>query len=620
MSVLQNRFYNNEASQDVWWDPQGGNDVFDGSTEAQSVLTYTRAKTLAAALLPTADDPVAIRSNVTFTLEGFSDSLADDTFLIAPFLQLKNTAQDTTILTPGIGCTVDIKALVHQGTNGIGVTLDSVFFVDLRIPSIAISGVGGTGIYTTGSILSINSLDTQLINSTEYGIRNTATAGSSSSVLTVNGGIITASSGSGVAVSQEGTSPCSIRGNHNITGAGKSLDVTGGCLFSDGNSISGDVTVASGAVLKSDATVLESGNITNNGTIIGDIGTKTYGDKEFQDDVVIKGNLDVQGTTTSVYTTNMNVSDAYITQNQGYKTTVAATAGNVYVTTPTNTTDSVTSGTFTPGAASVSNPTVITDGMGTFSPSDIIMIDATSSTNNDGIYEVLSHSGTTLTIKGIGGTSTADDFAQTQFNSGTDTCTITKVGVVVLRAGTDGILEQGTGNTSPLTYSDITNFDVTAVHVDIANEISGVTEKTTLVSEDVVLIEDSEDSNNKKRASLGNILDTTPVQEDDVLSGTENNYALNDLNSADVLRVTLSGGDVDLTGIVAPSPSENKILLIENADTSDILKIQHNDGGSTAANRFLCPDNSEFQVTRNSAVSISYDPTSSRWRLVSAPQ
>lgn len=47
--------------------------------------------------------------------------------------------------------------------------------------------------------------------------------------------------------------------------------------------------------------------------------------------------------------------------------------------------------------------------------------------------------------------------------------------------------------------------DEDAIHDNVAGEIAAVTEKTTPVDADLLLIEDSEDSNNKKRVQLGNL-------------------------------------------------------------------------------------------------------------------
>lgn len=50
-----------------------------------------------------------------------------------------------------------------------------------------------------------------------------------------------------------------------------------------------------------------------------------------------------------------------------------------------------------------------------------------------------------------------------------------------------------------------TGSDADAIHDNVASEISAITEKSTPVSADLLLIEDSADSNNKKRVQVGNL-------------------------------------------------------------------------------------------------------------------
>lgn len=47
--------------------------------------------------------------------------------------------------------------------------------------------------------------------------------------------------------------------------------------------------------------------------------------------------------------------------------------------------------------------------------------------------------------------------------------------------------------------------DPDAIHDNVAAEISAITEKTDPVAADLVLIEDSADTHNKKRGQLGNV-------------------------------------------------------------------------------------------------------------------
>lgn len=62
-------------------------------------------------------------------------------------------------------------------------------------------------------------------------------------------------------------------------------------------------------------------------------------------------------------------------------------------------------------------------------------------------------------------------------------------------------------NHSPVTWKDLTassGNDPDAIHDNVAGEIAAVTEKTTPIGSDSVLIEDSSDSNNKKRVLFSN--------------------------------------------------------------------------------------------------------------------
>lgn len=65
---------------------------------------------------------------------------------------------------------------------------------------------------------------------------------------------------------------------------------------------------------------------------------------------------------------------------------------------------------------------------------------------------------------------------------------------------------------SPITWREVTSLgsDPTAIHNNIASEISAITEKVTPVDADLLLIEDSADGNNKKGLQIGNLPNTAP--------------------------------------------------------------------------------------------------------------
>lgn len=97
--------------------------------------------------------------------------------------------------------------------------------------------------------------------------------------------------------------------------------------------------------------------------------------------------------------------------------------------------------------------------------------------------------------------------------------------------------------------------DGSAVHVDEASEISAVTEKATPIAADLLLIEDSADSNNKKRVQIGNLP-----------GAGETNLAANVGTGADIFR-DKTGVTFNFRGINAAS---TKISATVNADNVDL--------------------------------------------------
>lgn len=164
----------------------------------------------------------------------------------------------------------------------------------------------------------------------------------------------------------------------------------------------------------------------------------------------------VKGSSIGLYTDELNIESGYAFFNQNYTTVAAQTGGVVINYLPTSTATTVAATGFVAGVASVSNPTVRTVGSGTFSAGDLIMISGAHKETNDGLYEVLSHSGTLLTIRGVGTSATLQGFSSTQFETDTTVAgTITKVNVSVLRSGTDGVWEVGKGSTNSLSFNDL---------------------------------------------------------------------------------------------------------------------------------------------------------------------
>lgn len=117
------------------------------------------------------------------------------------------------------------------------------------------------------------------------------------------------------------------------------------------------------------------------------------------------------------------------------------------------TTDTVSGMKFHRGIDTVSNPTVDTVGAGTFSTGQIISYTPNGGTpkNNEGFYEVLSHTGNTLEVRGVGTSPVTESIGlKEQFLGQVGSGTFQHVAVSCVRVNSLGTLEQVKGNTTPL--------------------------------------------------------------------------------------------------------------------------------------------------------------------------
>jgi len=167
-------------------------------------------------------------------------------------------------------------------------------------------------------------------------------------------------------------------------------------------------------------------------------------------DMVIGGDLTVNGTTISIDSEQVNIADNHLYLNKDYTTVAAETGGLVVNYLPTATTDTAATGGF------ATTTTVETTGGSTFTAGDFIQISGADTASNDGLYEVLTHTTGSPNILTIA--TASEDFVNTAFTvDATDnSAVLTKVNVSILRAGTDGIWETASGSTSSgLTFSDL---------------------------------------------------------------------------------------------------------------------------------------------------------------------
>ncbi|HUV11777.1 MAG TPA: hypothetical protein VMX12_12440, partial [Acidimicrobiia bacterium] len=178
----------------------------------------------------------------------------------------------------------------------------------------------------------------------------------------------------------------------------------------------------------------------------------------FAGDLTITGDLTVQGTQFISDTTNVQVEDNHLYLNKGYETVSAETGGLVVNYLPTSTNDTVATGGFTAGVDGVSDPTIATTGAATFAATDLVQVEGAADPANDGLYEVQGHAANVLTLKStaFGVTNQVEDFTNNQLVTDTTVAgTIRKVNVSIIRAGTDGAWETGSGSATPITFSDL---------------------------------------------------------------------------------------------------------------------------------------------------------------------
>lgn len=200
------------------------------------------------------------------------------------------------------------------------------------------------------------------------------------------------------------------------------LSLLSGSTIGVGSSAAGAVTINSGS------TITIGANAT--AITLGSVGKVT----------TIAGDLVVDGTTTTVNSETVNISDNHLNLNAGYTTAAGQSGGVVVNYLPTATADTSDTGGF------ASSSTVNTVGAATFSAGDFVQVSGAANPQNEGIYEVVSHSSNLLTID----TTPTFSFAQSAFtvDTGDTTAVLTKINVSLLQAkASDGAWQVGTGST-----------------------------------------------------------------------------------------------------------------------------------------------------------------------------
>ena len=174
-------------------------------------------------------------------------------------------------------------------------------------------------------------------------------------------------------------------------------------------------------------------------------------------DVGITGDLDVQGTLTTINTTNLAVADRFIEHNAGYIASPAVTSGDVYTIDPdTGVQSAVDTGGFVAGVAATTDCDVTVASSASFAVGDLVAVTGANDANNDGLYEVASiPDGTSLRLSGQL-TANGEDFTKDDFTTDTTVAgTVTKVAVGVFQFTTTGTAQVAFGATTPLTFNNL---------------------------------------------------------------------------------------------------------------------------------------------------------------------
>jgi len=196
---------------------------------------------------------------------------------------------------------------------------------------------------------------------------------------------------------------------------------------------------------------------TNNLQLVEAVDPYLTRDVAEEDDLEIDSTLELQGETLALESDDIRAAAASLYLGDKYEVAAARTGGLVFNYLPTGTNASV-NGAFVAGVAAVSNPSVETDLSSVFAAGDLVQFANTNTVRNAGLYEVFSHVGTTLTVRGVGTNPAVESFTKTQFTADAVIAgTIRKVNVSVLRSGTNGAWQIGKGAATTLLFADVSD-------------------------------------------------------------------------------------------------------------------------------------------------------------------
>jgi len=171
-------------------------------------------------------------------------------------------------------------------------------------------------------------------------------------------------------------------------------------------------------------------------------------------------------------------------------------------------------------------------------------------------------------------------------------------------------------NKKKVEIGSLSSIDSDAIHKNIAGEISTIALKATPVAGDLIIIEDSVDSNNKKKVTIGSLPSSSPapvILSPPQITGNQDNYNPVGWAASDIVILDVNS-PVNITGFEAVLGYNEKMLV--NTHTMHNIKIKNNDALSLAANRILCPDNKDYDLKKTASITIRYLDVLARWQII----
>jgi hypothetical protein len=481
-----------------------------------------------------------------------------------------NFVSGGTITVNGTTNTISATGAMTLSTSAGGITIDSAGTTTLSDPVTMSDDLAVNGGDITSTATTFNLLNATVTTMNLGGAATTLNAGAAGSTFATGFNAVTSSQGT-VALFNTTTTTLNVGGAATTMNVGNSAGTV---------TFPGDIAL-NGGDLTTTATTFNLLNATATTVNFAQAGTSIImgaltGETRIRNNARVTGNLIVEGTTTTVNSEEVLLDDNHLFLNHSYATASAETGGLVVNYLPIATSTTVATGGFTAGVASTSNPTVITVGSGTFAVGQFIMIYGAANNNNNGLFEVLTHTGTTLTIRGVGVTATVEDFTQNQFTTDTTVAgSITRVTVSTIRSGTDGLWEQGAGATTPVTFTDFSTSTASGWTDD------GAVVRLTTVG-DIVGIGTATDLGAKLQV-VGDTVGDITVLIREVASQTANALQIQDSAGTMISSFNAAGdlifGNTDHT--VGYNSASARILTFDNAGAGTLASIRPGTTGET---------------------------------------